>query len=347
VLLDDVSDTQIANSAQRILDAISKPYLIKEQQVFISTSIGVAVYPNDGEDIDVLTKNADSAMYQAKDNGRNNYQFFTSDLKEKISHRHRLENALHKAISDNELNLVFQPEFDLESLNLIGAEALLRWNSKSFGNVTPDEFIPIAEESDLILELGEWVIERAAEQLATWCQQGTPLPGTLFVNVASRQLLRQPLLSIIKRMLQKHRLPSRSIGIEITERTLTQNCTEMTRVLHHIELEDIPIAIDDFGTGYSSLSYLKSFPISFLKIPNQFVDGITSDDSDKGIATAIHGVSVALKMRTIAEGIETAEQLEALREMSCHSGQGYLLGRPVSAETFAELFMTDDVDNAR
>ncbi len=345
VLLEDISDAQIANSAQRILAAISKPYLIKDQQVFISTSIGIAVYPNDGEDIDVLTKNADSAMYQAKGNGRNNYQFFTSDLKEKISHRHRLENALHNAIADNELHLAFQPEFDLESLDLIGAEALLRWESKLFGNVRPDEFIPIAEESDLILDLGEWVIERAAEQLATWRKQGTPLPGTLFVNVASRQLLRQPLLSIIKHQLQKHRLPPHSIGIEITERTLAQNCKEMTQTLHHIELEDIPIAIDDFGTGYSSLSYLKSFPISFLKIPNQFVDGITSDDSDKGIATAIHGVSVALKLRTIAEGIETAEQLETLRDMSCHSGQGYLLGKPVSAETFVKLFITGDVAN--
>ncbi len=346
VLLEDVTDAQIANTAQRILDAIAKPYLIRDQQVFITTSIGIAAYPKDAEDIEILTKNADSAMYQAKDQGKNSYQFFTADLKEMINHRLALENALHHAISHNELSLVYQPEFVLNGLRLIGAEALLRWNSRIFGSVGPDEFIPIAEESDLILELGEWVIERAAEQLSAWHKEGHELPGTLFVNVASRQLLRQPLLSIIKRQLQKHQLPPRAIGIEITERTLMQNSEEITRILHNIELEDIPIAIDDFGTGYSSLAYLKSFPISFLKIPNQFVDGITLDVSDKGIATAIQGMSTALGLKTIAEGIETREQLDLLLEIHCHSGQGYLLGKPVDADTFVELFMDKTAESA-
>jgi len=234
---------------------------------------------------------------------------------------------------------VYQPEFDLQTGELLGAEALLRWKSKTFGLVGPDEFIPIAEESDLILEIGEWVIERAAKQLNDWINQGNPLPGTLFVNVASRQLMRQPLLAIITRQLEKYGLPPRSIGIEITERTLMANSEEITRILHNIELQHIPIAIDDFGTGYSSLSYLKTFPISYLKIPNQFVDGVSKDESDKGIATAIHGVSVALKLETIAEGIETAEQLHVLREIGCHSGQGYLLGKPVEAKIFAKQFI--------
>jgi len=335
VLLEEVSETQIANTAQRILDQISRPYLIKGEQIFVSASIGIAVYPKDADDLEALVKNADSAMYLAKDKGKDGYQFFTSDLKEQIIHRVDMENALHKAIEAKELKLVFQPEFDLQTGLLVGAEALLRWNSKSLGAVGPGEFIPIAEESDLILDLGEWVIENAAEQLSKWIKQGTPLPGTMFVNVAARQLMRQPLLSIINRQLQKHRLPARSIGIEITERTLMKGSEEIARILNKIELDDIPIAIDDFGTGYSSLSYLKTFPISFLKIPNQFVDGITFDESDKGIATAIHGVSAALKLQTIAEGIETQEQLEVLKAMGCHSGQGYLLGKPVDAETFA------------
>ena len=339
VLLEDVTETQIATTAQRILDHISKPYLIKDQQVFVSASIGIAVYPKDAEDIETLTKNADSAMYQAKDQGKDSYQFFTSDLKEKINHRIEVGNALHKAIEADELKLVYQPEFNLQTGELMGAEALLRWNSSKFGAVGPDEFIPIAEESDLILELGEWVIEQAARQLELWRKADTPLPGTLFVNVASRQLTRQPLLAIITRQLQKHHLPTRSIGIEITERTLINSSEDISVKLHKIELEEIPIAIDDFGTGYSSLSYLKTFPISFLKIPNQFIDGITLDESDKGIATAIHGVSVALKLQTIAEGIETDDQLVMLREMGCQSGQGYLLGRPVDPDTFVQQFI--------
>jgi EAL domain-containing protein (putative c-di-GMP-specific phosphodiesterase class I) len=246
---------------------------------------------------------------------------------------------LHKAVEANELKLVYQPEFDLQTGRLTGAEALLRWNSQLFGVVGPDEFIPIAEESDIILEIGEWVIEHAAGQLAKWMKDGNPLPGTMFVNVASRQLMRQPLLAIITRQLQKYHLPPRSIGIEITERTLMNGSEEIARKLHKIELEEIPIAIDDFGTGYSSLSYLKSFPIAYLKIPNQFIDGITLDESDKGIATAIHGVSTALKLQTIAEGIETDAQLVMLREMGCQSGQGYLLGKPVDADSFARLFI--------
>jgi two-component system CheB/CheR fusion protein len=340
VLLEVASEAQIANTAQRILEKVSKPYLIKEQQVFVSASIGIAIYPHDADDIETLTKNADSAMYQAKEKGKNSYQFFTSDLKDKINHRIELENALRKAIEENELKLAFQPEFDLQTGALIGAEALLRWNSKIFGPVGPGEFIPIAEESDLILDIGEWVIEHAAEQLSEWRKKGKALPGTLFVNVASRQLMRQPLLAIITRQLQRYRLPTRSIGIEITERTLMNSSDEIARKLHNIELEGIPVAIDDFGTGYSSLSYLKTFPVSLLKIPNQFIDGIAVDESDKGIATAIHGVSIALKLQTIAEGIETQEQLHVLREIGCHSGQGYLLGKPVDAETFVELFLT-------
>ncbi len=347
VLLEDVSDSQIANTAQRILDHVARPYLIKDQQVFVSASIGIAVYPKDAEDLETLVKNADSAMYQAKEKGKDSYQFFTSDLKQKISHRVELENALHRAIAADELRLVYQPEFDLRTGELIGAEALLRWNSKSFGMVGPDEFIPIAEDSDLILEIGEWVIERAAKQLAEWRKNKTPLPGTMFVNVASRQVMRQPLLAIITRQLKKHRLPPRSIGIEITERTLMNGSEGVAQKLQKIEMEDIPIAIDDFGTGYSSLSYLKAFPIAFLKIPNQFVDGITTDESDKGIATAIHGVSVALKLLTIAEAIETSEQLHVLREMGCHRGQGYLLGKPVDAKLFVEQFITNEVLNAQ
>ena len=344
VLLEDVTETQIANTAQRILEKVSKPYLIKEQQVFVSASVGIAIYPKDADDLETLTKNADSAMYQAKAQGKDSYQFFTSDLKERISHRIELENALHKALEQNELKLVYQPEFDLQTGELVGAEALLRWDSKLFGPVGPGEFIPIAEESDLILDIGEWVIEHAAEQLSVWRRKGKALPGSLFVNVAARQLMRQPLLTIITRQLQRYRLPPGSIGIEITERTLMHGNEEVTRKLHKIELEEIPIAIDDFGTGYSSLSYLKAFPISFLKIPNEFVEGITFDESDKGIATAIHGVSTALNLKTIAEGIETAEQLEVLRQMGCQSGQGYLLGKPVDAETFADLFITGGSD---
>lgn len=340
VLIEGASETQIANTAQRILEKVSKPYLIKEQQAFVSASIGIAVYPKDADDLDTLAKNADSAMYQAKEKGKDSYQFFTPDLKEKISHRIDLENALRKAIEENELQLVYQPEFDIQTGALIGAEALLRWNSKLFGPVGPNEFIPIAEESDLILDIGEWVIEHAAEQLSKWRKKGNALPGTLFVNVAPRQLMRQPLLAILTRQLQRYRLPIGSIGIEITERTLMNSSDEIAKKLHHIELEGIPVAIDDFGTGYSSLSYLKTFPISFLKIPNQFVDGIVTDESDKGIATAIHSVSIALKLQTIAEGIETQEQLHILREIGCHSGQGYLLGKPVEAETFSELFIT-------
>ncbi len=340
VLLEDVSETQLANTAQRILEKISKPYLVKEQQVFVSASIGIAVYPKDANDLETLTKNADSAMYQAKEKGKDSFQFFTSDLKEKISHRIELENALHKAIQENELKLVYQPEFDIQTGKLVGAEALLRWDSKLFGSVGPNEFIPIAEESDLILEIGEWVIEHAAEQLSKWRKLEKSLPGTLFVNVAARQLMRQPLLAIITRQLQKYRLPACSIGIEITERTLMNSNEEISRKLHKIEMEEIPIAIDDFGTGYSSLSYLKTFPISFLKIPNQFVDGIATDESDKGIATAIHGVSAALKLQTIAEGIETEEQLAVLREIGCQSGQGYFLGKPVDADSFFEQFIS-------
>jgi two-component system CheB/CheR fusion protein len=339
VLLEGATEAQIAHTAQRILKKVSKPYLIKDQQVFVSASIGIAVYPQDADDLETLAKNADSAMYQAKEKGKDSFQFFTSDLKEKISHRIELENALRNAIEENELKLVYQPEFDIQTGALIGAEALLRWNSKAFGLVGPDEFIPIAEESDLILDIGEWVIEHAAEQLSKWRKKGKTLPGTLFVNVASRQLMRQPLLAIIVRQLQLYRLSPGTIGIEITERTLMNSSDEVAKKLHQIELEGIPVAIDDFGTGYSSLSYLKTFPISFLKIPNQFVDGIVMDESDKGIATAIHGVSVALKLQTIAEGIETQEQLHVLREIGCHRGQGYLLGKPVDADTFAELFL--------
>lgn len=339
VLLEDVTEASVARTAERILNQISKPYLINGQQVFTSASIGIATYPKDAEDMEALIKNADSAMYLAKENGKNGYQFFTTDLKNRISNRHALENALHKAIDANELSLVYQPEFNLLSNELIGAEALLRWTSTEHGPIRPNEFIPIAEDSDLILNIGEWVVEQVALQLSKWRKNGTPLPGTLYVNVASRQLMRQPLLAIITRQLKKYSLPPRSIGIEITERTLMNGDEDITRKLHEIDMEGIPVAIDDFGTGYSSLSYLKKFPISSLKIPNQFVDGIVDDESDKGIATAIHGVSIALNMQTIAEAIETHEQLHVLKEIGCHNGQGYLLGKPVDADTFAQQFI--------
>ncbi len=337
VLLNEVSREYDATLvARRILEDISQPFLLRGHEVFITASIGISLYPSDGEDAETLLRNADIAMYHAKEQGKNNFQFYAESMNTAAVMRFTLENDLHKALERNDFMLYYQPKVDVRNGKTLGMEALIRWKHPERGIITPAEFIPLAEETGLILPIGEWVLRSACLQNKAWQAAGfSCIPVS--VNISGRQFEQQNLRETIMKALRDADLAAHYLELEITESTIMQNSAKAISMLQTLKARGIKISVDDFGTGYSSLDQLKRIPLDALKIDRSFVANITTNPEDAAIATAIMAMAHSLKLKVVAEGVETEEQLAFLRELGCDEAQGYLFSRPVPAEKCVPL----------
>lgn len=339
ILLPSLHDAQAAEQvAQKLLSGFRAPFAIDDHEFFISASIGISLYPRDGTDVATLVKNADAAMYQSKARGRNRSEFYTRSLTFQVNERMAMEQELRRALERNELRLYYQPKLCLRSQGLVGAEALVRWPHPVFGDIPPDRFIPVAEESGLILPLGDWVLEEACRQLQEWQESGRGF-GALSVNLAGAQLHQSSLLPRIGELLQRHALAPELLQLEITENFIMNQSGEALEILHRLKQLGVQLAIDDFGTGYSSLSYLKRLPLDVLKIDQSFVRGLPDDPHDLAITRAIIALGNSMQLTVIAEGVETKAQELCLAAEGCLQIQGYVVSRPLCAEAFARKFL--------
>ena len=318
-----------------LLPKIAAPLRYGQSHLEITCSIGVALYPDDGGDPATLLKHADSAMYRAKEQGRNNYQFFTADLNRAIKERFDLENQLRRALERGQFELYYQPRIELATRRIIGAEALIRWHYPGRGMVSPATFIPVAEEIGLIGPISEWVLQTACAQNKRWLEAG--LESVVSVNISPQQFRNDALVPMIAGVLSDIRMPARYLEIEITESAVMHAGGRLVEMLHAIKKHGARIAVDDFGTGYSSLSYLKRFPVDRLKVDRAFVQHIAADTDDAVIVRAIIALGHNLGLKVVAEGVETEEQIEFLRLNSCDELQGYYFSKPISAWRMGKL----------
>jgi diguanylate cyclase (GGDEF)-like protein/PAS domain S-box-containing protein len=337
ILLSQVMHSQDAGiSAEKILQLLSKPHRIDEHDIHVTASIGIVTYPEDGTDVETLLKNADFAMYQAKDSGRNNYQFFQSSLNTTAIERQAIESALRHAVERDELVLHYQPKVNLATGAVSGVEALLRWRHPVRGLLHPSQFISVAEESGLIVPIGRWVLREACRQAKAWRNSGLP-PMQIAINVSAVELRNKGFVEGVRTVLKETGLESRYLELELTETFLMQDAKATAAVLESLKDMGVQIALDDFGTGYSSLSYMRRFPIDTLKIDQSFVRNLATDADDASIVSAVINMGSSLHMQVVAEGVETREQLAMLREQHCPEGQGFYFGHPVTAERIAPL----------
>ena len=330
----------VAKVARRILETVSRPVLLNGEETVVTVSIGIAVFPADGTDADTLLKNADSAMYFAKDQGKNNYQFFSSTMNAQSFQKLSLENGLRKALERDELRLHYQPKIDAMSGRISGVEALIRWQHPDLGMVAPNDFIPLAEETGLIVPIGEWVLHTACAQLVRWHAAGhTAL--TVAVNMASANFAQQDFVDTVAATIRGAGLARQAVEIEVTESVLMQDMKATIAKLHALKAVGVQLSVDDFGIGYSSLAYLKRFPIDTLKIDRSFVRDVIGNREDSAITTAIIALGQNLGLQVVAEGVETEEQAAFLRQKGCHLMQGYLFGRPVPAADISRLLAAE------
>jgi EAL domain-containing protein (putative c-di-GMP-specific phosphodiesterase class I) len=326
--LNSPSDVMI--KLNKILETLAQPLRIDDHDLYITISIGIALAPEDGADANTLLKNADAALYRAKEQGRHTYQFYSADLSHKASKRLNLETNLYRALERREFHLRYQPQVDIESGRVMGLEALLRWQHPELGLINPVEFIPLLEDTGLIIPVGEWVLRSACEEASQWQQmQGSPL--RLSVNLSGRQFNDPNLHNSVEIILAETKLAPPQLELEITESVLMQNDQASTSNLEAFQSLGVRIAIDDFGTGYSSLSYLKRFTVDTLKIDRSFIHDIIHNRGDETIIKAIIAMAQSLQVDTIAEGVETFDQLQFLRDNGCHTVQGFLLSKPFLA----------------
>jgi diguanylate cyclase (GGDEF)-like protein len=334
ILLADLSDRRGAPLvAQKVLEAVRHPVTIDDHELYVTTSIGIAIYPEDGMDAETLLKNADRAMYRAKESGRDNYQYAASVRFEPMEGRLSMERALHRAIDREELVVHYHPMVEIATGRVVGAEALLRWNDPDRGLVQPEDFIPLAEETQLIIPIGAWVLRTACAQMKAWHDLGHE-GLRVAVNLSPRQFQDRDLTASIEKILQETGFPAQCLDLEITESTAMQNAELTLAILNGLKEMGIRISIDDFGTGYSSLSYLKRFPIDTVKIDQGFVRDLTKNDA--AIISAVISMARALDLRVIAEGVETEEQLAFLRREHCAEMQGFLYSQPLTSTEFEE-----------
>ncbi len=340
VLLSEMEKAEdAAIAASRMLQAVAEPHGVAQHELHVTTSIGLSVYPDDGLDAETLIRNADTAMYQAKENGRQSYQFFTPEMNLRAVKRQAVEEGLRRAVERSEFALVYQPKIDFKTGAISGAEALLRWTHPTLGRVPPADFIPVAEDSGLILQIGRWVLREACEQARAWADAGLSA-GTMAVNVSSKEFRHEDFLDGLFEILADTGLDPTSLELEVTESVLMKHTDSAAVVLHALRATGVQIAVDDFGTGYSSLSYLRRFPIDALKIDQSFVGHITTAADDASIVTAVIGMARSLKLRVVAEGVETPEQAHFLQALDCDEAQGYYFSRPVGPVLFAGLVQT-------
>jgi len=328
------SGDDVVTIAEKIQKILTAPITLGEHDIYTTASIGIALFPLDGSDVNALLKNADIAMYQAKEQGRNTFQFFSREMNVKALEHLMLETSLRRGLEREEFHLVYQPLLDLKTGRLVGMEALVRWQHPDLGLLLPGKFIPIAEETGMIIPLGDWVLSAACRQNRQWQDEGLP-PLRVAVNLSARQFVQANLGHRVAEILQETGLPASCLELELTESTIMSNAEETIAILKELKTMGISLAIDDFGTGYSSLSYLKHFPIDRLKIDRSFVCDITTNPDDAAIADAIIAMAHSLKLKVTAEGVEMQEQLSYLSDRNCDEMQGYFLSYPVSAEEFA------------
>jgi diguanylate cyclase (GGDEF)-like protein/PAS domain S-box-containing protein len=322
----DLSD--VTDIAERIVQRLSEPVTIENQEITVSASVGIALYPLDGASVEELLKNADAAMYHAKERGRNTYSFYRKEMNNSISEQFQLKTKLAKAVEQGELLLHYQPQAAASNVEIVGFEALLRWEHPELGRIAPDRFIPIAEESGLIVPIGEWVLTRACRFAADLRSQGAEF-GRVAVNLSARQFYQATLARTIERILTETGLPPQCLELEITESMMMGNTERVLTILSELKEMKVQLAIDDFGTGYSSLGYLRRFPIDRLKIDRSFIDDVPGSQHDATITMAIISLAHNLGMGVIAEGVETRAQLGFLAENDCDEIQGYLLSKPL------------------
>ncbi|MGZ8867788.1 MAG: putative bifunctional diguanylate cyclase/phosphodiesterase, partial [Thermoanaerobaculia bacterium] len=325
-----------ANVAQKVLRAVQVPLTLGGMQIEVTASIGIALFPTDGADPETLLRNADSAMYRAKESGRNNYQLCTDEMKLRAMDRLSLEARLRRAVSEHQMVLFYQPQVNLLTGRIVAMEALIRWNDPERGLIEPVDFIPIAEESRLILPIGEWVLRTACRDMKEWQNMGIA-PARVGVNLSARQFQQHDLVETVQAALDAAGLPPSALEVEITETTAMQNAESSINIMRDLRALGISIAIDDFGTGFSSLSYLRGFPLSAVKVDRTFIRDIPEDEGDVAIVSAVLGIARSLRLRVIAEGVETSEQFAYLRRMEWDEAQGYYFSRPGPADEMTRL----------
>ena len=336
-------DQDAGRVARRILDALAKPFTIDGQEIQVSASIGIAIYPNDGLDVDSLLRNADVAMYSAKDNGRNGYQYYCASMNEEAENKLVIEKGLRKAIANKEFALYFQPVRETATGETRAAEALIRWLNPETGLIAPDDFIPVAEDTGLMVEIGTWVLRAACEQARRWQDQGFR-PIRISVNISGHQIRQDDFVEQVATVLRETGLSASDLELEITESTIMQEDAVTDRTFIKLNELGVSVALDDFGTGYSSLSYLRRFPIHRLKIDRSFVARIPDDPEDMAVTAAIVAMAHQLLLPVVGEGVETLEQAQSLTEIGCDELQGYLFSRPLPAADFEQFLVREKDD---
>jgi diguanylate cyclase (GGDEF)-like protein len=337
VLLSEVEQAEdAAITARRMLQTVAEAHSIDQHDLHVTTSIGVSVYPDDGLDAETLVKNADTAMYQVKENGPQSYKFFKPAMNVRAVERQSIEESLRRALERHEFALHYQPKINLRTGEITGAEALIRWTHPVRGPVAPAEFIPVAEDCGLIQPIGNWVLREACQQARAWAKAGLPL-ASMAVNISAIEFRNDSFLEGVFAVLEDTGLDPRSLELELTESVLMKRAESTESVLKNLRARGVQLAVDDFGTGYSSLSYLRKFPIDSLKIDQSFVRQITATPDDTAIVSAVISMGRSLNLRIIAEGVETQQELAFLQAHQCDEAQGYYFSRPVPPQQFAKL----------
>ena len=327
---------QAARFAREILRLFEEPFRLEGHDLSVSASIGISRYPDDGTDATALIKNADAAVFQAKRQGRNQFQFYTPQLSITASERVELETGLRQALRNRELQLLYQPQIELASGRIVAAEALLRWHRPGPGTIPPDRFIPLAEETGLILDIGDWVLSEACHAFRHWTEAGLDI-RRISVNISPTQIQRDTLLPSVENALSQSGIPGHCLELEVTEESWLNNLDRSIHTLHALRRRGLRVAVDDFGTGYSSLQYLKRLPVDVLKVDRSFIDDIPHDPNDVAITRAIIALSRSLGLEVVAEGVETEAQAAFLDKERCQLGQGYLFARPMTADALEAL----------
>ncbi|MEZ4483107.1 MAG: EAL domain-containing protein [Syntrophotaleaceae bacterium] len=332
-----VSQADVATVAKKVLSLLSQPISLRDRQLFLTASVGVSLYPHHAEDASSLLRKADRAMYQSKSKGGDCFSFFSVDDDDLVEERLFLENDLRQAVDRHELLLHYQPQIDLDSGRLVGVEALVRWQHAERGMISPGAFIPLAEETGLIVPIGEWVLRAACIQGRMWQQAGLP-PVRVAVNISTWQVRQPDFVEMVEAILNESGFDPRLLELEITESAVMDNVQEAVRILTCFQQRGISLAIDDFGTGYSSLSSLQRLPLSKLKIDRSFIREVTSNPNDAALTSSVIALGRTMGLGVVAEGVETEEQLQFLREKDCAQVQGFLFSKPLPAREVVELF---------
>ena len=337
------STDAVVQVAESIIQTLTLPFVCGGHELHITTCIGVSIYPDHNTDVEGLIRNADMAMYRAKANGQNIFQCYIPNMQEQSFQKLIMENNLRRALENEELETYYQPQVDLITNKIVGLEVLLRWKHVTLGSISPGKFIPLAEETGLIIAMGSWVLKHSCLQAIAWQKMGLP-PIQIGVNLSIKQLQQKDFLASLKQILEETNFDPHYLELEITEGIMMDNVQEKIKILHQFRAMGIKLSIDDFGTGYSSLSYLKNLPVDTLKIDRAFIEYIAHNEQDQAIVTSLINLSHSLKLVVIAEGAETKEQVDLLRTFGCNQVQGYFFHKPLPAEDIETLLRAQEED---